>query len=121
MIDAADTAVPPAPDAAQAEAAGALGRMTARSETGNPYDHCFGCGIARHDGLVIIPSLLPGAAGEAGVVATTLTPSAEPSGPDAVNAAPTTWAALACRAGFGRGKRPGQNPALRDRSTVEVN
>ena len=112
VIDAADIAVPPAPDVAQADAAGALGRMTARTETGNPYDHCFGCGIARHDGLVIIPSLLPGAAGEAGVVATTWTPSAELAGPDGIVDAPITWAALDCPAGFAWGARLGQHTPM---------
>jgi len=111
-IAAADIAVPPAPDAAQAEAAGAVGRLTARGERGNPYDHCFGCGIARHDGLHIIPSLLPGAAGEAGVVATTWTPSAELAGADGIVDAPVTWAALDCPAGFAWGARLGQQTPM---------
>ena len=121
VIEAGHIAVPPAPDAAQAEAAGALGRMTARSQTGNPYDHCFGCGIARGDGLQIIPSLLPGAAGEAGVVATTWTPSAELATPDGTLDAPITWAALDCPAGFAWGTRLGQNtPMMTGRMAADI-
>jgi hypothetical protein len=47
--------LPPLPALEQAEAAGAIGRMRARTLSGNPYDHCFGCGIAREDGLRLVP------------------------------------------------------------------
>lgn len=88
--------VPAAPALAQAEAAGALGRLRARSRTGNPYDRCYGCGIARDDGLRIVPFPV----GDDGLVATDWTPDAALAGPDGTLPAPIAWAALDCPAGI---------------------
>lgn len=88
--------VPPAPDPDQAEAAGALAQKAGAQAEDVPYAHCFGCGLARSDGLRIVP----GSVGDDGMVATTWTPpslAADPSGQLSVEA---TWAALDCSAGF---------------------
>jgi len=88
--------VPATPSLEQAEAAGALGRLRARSRTGNPYDRCYGCGIARDDGLRLIPFPV----GDAGLVATDWTPDDALAGPDGTLPAPIAWAALDCPAGI---------------------
>jgi hypothetical protein len=96
MPAALDLAMPPLPSPEQAGTAGAIGRMRAAARTGNPYMHCFGCGIARADGLRILPSEV----GDAGVVAATWTPSATLAAADGVVQVPIVWAALDCPAGF---------------------
>ena len=88
--------VPATPSLEQAETAGALGRLRARSRTGNPYDRCYGCGIGREDGLRIIPFPV----GDDGLVATDWTPGAELADPDGTLCAPIVWAALDCPAGI---------------------
>jgi hypothetical protein len=85
--------VPKAPDADEAEAAGALAQRISAQEMDAPYAHCFGCGIARSDGLRIVA----GPVGDAGIVATSwVAPSfvADASGQLSVEA---IWAALDCR------------------------
>ena len=86
--------VPPSPGLEAAAAAGAIGRLRSAARIGNPYRHCFGCGIERADGL----QLLPGAVGDAGLVATGWTPA-----PDGSLPAPVVWAALDCPAGIAWG------------------
>ncbi len=88
--------VPPAPSLEYAAAAGAIGRMLAHRRTGDPYRRCFGCGIDREDGLLIVPSPV----GEAGVVATDWSPPAALAEPDGTVGAPLAWTALDCPAGF---------------------
>lgn len=100
--------MPRLPSTGEAEAAGALGRMRAASRPGNPYAHCFGCGIARGDGLRIVPSEV----GDAGVVATTWTPGAGLAGPDGLIPGPIVWAALDCPAGFAWQHRLPDAPTL---------
>jgi hypothetical protein len=85
--------VPKAPDPDEAEAAGALAQRISAQEMDAPYAHCFGCGIARSDGLRIVA----GPVGDAGIVATSwVAPSfvADASGQLSVEA---IWAALDCR------------------------
>jgi hypothetical protein len=91
-----DLEVPPAPSLDAAAAAGALGRIRAAGRAGNPYRHCFGCGIERDDGLRLLPSPV----GEHGVVATDWTPDAAFARLDSLLPAPVVWAALDCPAGF---------------------
>jgi hypothetical protein len=88
--------VPPVPDPEEAATAGALGRLRARARTGNPYDRCYGCGIAREDGLRIVPFPV----GDDGLVATDWIPDGTLAGPDGVLPAPIVWAALDCPAGI---------------------
>jgi acyl-coenzyme A thioesterase PaaI-like protein len=87
--------VPKAPDPDEAEAAGALAQKVSAQEANAPYAHCFGCGLARSDGLRIVP----GPVGKDGVVAASWTPRllADAGGQLSVE---TTWAALDCAAGF---------------------
>lgn len=103
---ALDVPAPPALEAAAA--AGAIARMRARTRTGNPYDACFGCGIARDDGLCIVP----GPVGDDGLVATAWTPS--PSLADAAGVLPAeiAWAALDCPAGIAWNHRLPDGPQM---------
>jgi hypothetical protein len=88
--------IPPVPSPEYAAAAGAIGRMRAHGRGGDPYRRCFGCGIDREDGLLIVPSPV----GDEGVVATDWTPQATLAEPDGTLSAPIAWAALDCPAGF---------------------
>ena len=88
--------VPAAPSLDRAVAAGVLGRIRASARTGNPYRHCFGCGIERGDGLRLVPSPV----GDDGLVATDWTPSVEFARVDGLLPAPVVWAALDCPAGI---------------------
>jgi hypothetical protein len=100
--------LPPLPALEQAEAAGAIGRMRARTLSGNPYDHCFGCGIAREDGLRLVPSPV----GEDGVVAAAWTPLAGHALPDGAVSDAIVWAALDCPAGFAWSNRLPEAPPM---------
>lgn len=88
--------VPALPDPDAAAAAGALGRLRARSRSGNPYDRCYGCGIARDDGLRLVPFPV----GDTGLVATDWIPDEALAGPGGALPAPIAWAALDCPAGI---------------------
>jgi hypothetical protein len=90
-----ELAVPKAPDSDEANAAGVMAQKVSVQGANGPYARCFGCGLARSDGLRIVP----GPVGEAGMVATSwIAPSlADASGELSVEA---TWAALDCSAGF---------------------
>jgi hypothetical protein len=92
-----DLQVPKAPDTELAEAAGMRAQQVNAQHGANaPYAHCFGCGIARSDGLRIVP----GPVGDDGIVATTWTPpalAADASGRVTVEA---TWVALDCAGGI---------------------
>jgi hypothetical protein len=90
-----DLDVPKAPDPDQAEAAGALAHKVSAEETNAPYVRCFGCGLARSDGLRI----RPGPVGSDGLVATNWTAPllSDAGGRLSVE---LTWAALDCSAGF---------------------
>jgi hypothetical protein len=87
--------VPKAPDPEAAEAAGAMAQKVGAQETNAPYARCFGCGLARNDGLRIVP----GPVGNEGVVATSWTPPLLAEAGDQVSVE-ATWAALDCSAGF---------------------
>lgn len=71
--------LPALPSVAQAEAAGALGRL---AQAGKPadsaYAHCFVCGFLRGDGLRLAPGPIEGRSD--GLVATTWVPAAELAG-----------------------------------------
>ena len=89
--------VPEAPDPEEAAAAGLLARkITAQVGTSVPYAHCFGCGLARSDGLRIVP----GPVGDDGIVATSWTPALLTAGNGDQLSVETTWTALDCSAGF---------------------
>jgi hypothetical protein len=88
--------VPKAPDPDEAEAAGAMAqKLSAQQGTNGPYAHCFGCGLARSDGLRIVP----GPVGDDGIVATSWTPPLPADANDQLSVE-ATWAALDCSAGF---------------------
>lgn len=109
QAQAFDLDVPPPPSLAQAESAAALGRLTARSRIGDPYDHCFGCGIARADGLRIIPS----AVGDSGLVAADWTPDASLGlTSDGHLPLEIVWAALDCPAGYAWSNRLPDGPQM---------
>ena len=108
--------VPQAPDLDEAEAAGALAQKVSVQGVSGPYARCFGCGLARSDGLRIVP----GPVGRDGMVATSWTPPllADASGQLVVEA---TWAALDCSAGFAWMQRLGAGtPIITARMTAVV-
>jgi hypothetical protein len=112
-----ELAIPPLPALEAAEAAGALGRMRARARTGHPYDRCFGCGIAREDGLRI----LPGPVGDAGVVAAAWTPVVADAGPDGIVHEAIVWVALDCPAGIAwSGRLPDAPPMMTGRIAASI-
>jgi hypothetical protein len=106
--------VPSPPDWEEADAAGALARQAHEGVEG-PYARCFGCGMARSDGL----SIVPGAVGNDGVVATTWTAPAMSRGDEfSVEA---TWAALDCSAGFAWMRQlPPETPIITARMTAII-
>ena len=99
---------PASPGYGAAQSAGALGRMLAGSRDASPYGHCFGCGIARADGLRIIP----GPVGDSGIVASTWTPAAAVAEADGTVGVEVTWAALDCPAGYAWSNRLGNYGAM---------
>jgi hypothetical protein len=108
--------VPQAPDLDEAEAAGALAQELSSQGASGPYARCFGCGLARSDGLRIVP----GPVEQGGMVATRWTPPllADASGQLSVEA---TWAALDCSAGFAWMQRLGTGiPIITARMTAAV-
>lgn len=89
--------VPKAPNPEEAAAAGMLAqKMTAHIGADVPYAHCFGCGLARSDGLRIVP----GPVGEDGIVAASWMPPLLATGNGDQLSVETTWTALDCSAGF---------------------
>jgi hypothetical protein len=89
--------VPEAPNHEEAAAAGMLAqKMSVHLGANVPYAHCFGCGLARSDGLRIVP----GPVGDDGIVATSWTPPLLVAGNDDQLSIETTWTALDCSAGF---------------------
>jgi len=109
--------VPAPPELEAAEAAGAIARMRAGSRIGNPYDHCFGCGIARDDGLRIVP----GPVGDDGLVAAAWTPAASLADATGIVPAEIAWAALDCPAGIAWGLRLPEGPTtMTGRITAEI-
>jgi hypothetical protein len=107
--------VPSPPDWQEAEAAGALARQINLQDPDGPYARCFGCGLARSDGLGIVP----GPVGSDGVVATSWTPP--PSvGRDELSIE-ATWAALDCSAGFAWMRRlPAGTPIITARMAAVI-
>ena len=87
--------VPKAPDPDEAEAAGALAQKVSAQGANGPYARCFGCGLARSDGLRI----LPGPVGD-GIVAASWTPPLLAADAGDQLSIEATWAALDCSAGF---------------------
>lgn len=109
--------VPAVPGVEDAAAAGALGRLRARSRTGNPYDRCYGCGIGRDDGLRLVPFPI----GDTGLVATDWTPDTALAGPDGTLPAPIAWAALDCPAGIAWSHRlPDAPPMMTARIAASI-
>jgi hypothetical protein len=88
--------VPTAPDPDEAEAAGALAQSKSAQEANAPYARCFGCGIARDDGLRIVA----GPVGDDGMVATSWMPPPFAADAGGVLSVEAMWAALDCSAGF---------------------
>jgi hypothetical protein len=101
--------VPKAPDAGEAEAAGARAqKMSAQLGANSLYAHCFGCGFARSDGLRIVP----GPVGNDGMVAAAWTPPASVADAGGQLAVEAMWAALDCSAGIAWFHRLGVETAL---------
>ena len=88
--------VPKAPDPDDAEAAGVRAQKVSQQGGNAPYARCFGCGLARSDGLRIVP----GPVGDDGIVATSWTPPLLPAGNGDQLSVEASWAALDCSAGF---------------------
>jgi hypothetical protein len=108
--------LPTAPDPDEAEMAGVLARKRNVQGTDGPYARCFSCGLARSDGLRIVP----GPVGNEGVVATSWTPPAiaNSKGQLSVEA---TWAALDCSAGLAWMQRLGVGtPIITARMTAVI-
>jgi hypothetical protein len=107
--------VPKAPNPEEADAAGIMAR-SAQSGADMSYAHCFGCGLARSDGLRIVP----GPVGSEGIVATSWTPSSMAGNGDQVSVE-ATWAALDCSAGFAWMPRlPHGTPIVTARMTAVI-
>jgi hypothetical protein len=115
QVASLDVDVPSPPDWQEAEAAGALARRANAQGVEGPYARCFGCGLARSDGL----SIVPGPVGNTGVVATTWTaPTVGSGGEFSVEA---TWAALDCSAGFAWMRQlPPETPIITARMTATI-
>jgi hypothetical protein len=112
-----ELAVPRSPGPDAAAAAGALGRLRARSRSDNPYRRCFGCGIERADGLALLPSPVD----ESGLVATDWHPPASLAGPDGTLAPPVVWTALDCPAGIAWNHRlPPSTAIMTGRITARI-
>ncbi len=110
-------ATPLAPPFDSAEAAGVLGRMRAQGRQNSPYAHCFSCGIAREDGLRIVPAPV----GDAGMVAATWTPGPAVAQPDGEVDVETVWAVLDCPAGVAWSYQlPDAPPMMTVRMTATV-
>ena len=108
--------VPHAPDWEEAEAAGVIAQKTSQQQPNAPYARCFGCGLARSDGLRIVP----GPVGDDGMVATSWTAPllADAGGQLSVEA---TWAALDCSAGIAWMRRlPAGTPIITARMTAVI-
>ena len=109
--------VPAAPSLDAARAAGALARMTAAARN-SPYAHCFGCGVARADGLRIQPGPVDS---PDGVVATDWTPASEFADADGTVSVEAVWTALDCPAGLSWASRlRNAPPMLTARMTARI-
>jgi hypothetical protein len=114
-----ELALPPVPSVDEAEAARLLGRLRARARTDDPYDSCFGCGIARHDGLLIIAGPVPDR--DDGLVATTWVPSPTEADAQGMATVPQIWTALDCPAGYAWHYRlPGAGPIVTGRIAASI-
>jgi hypothetical protein len=87
--------VPKAPDPDEAKAAGVTAQKMSTQAANGPYARCFGCGLARSDGLRIVP----GPIGSEGIVAANWT-APRLAGDGGRLSVEATWAALDCSAGF---------------------
>jgi len=114
-----ELALPALPSADEAEAARLVGRLRAQARTGDPYDRCFGCGIAREDGLRIIPS--PIADRDDGLVATTWVPSLAEADAQGLATVPQVWTVLDCPAGYAWQYRlPDAGPIVTGRMAASI-
>jgi hypothetical protein len=114
-----ELALPALPSVDEAEAARLVGRLRAQSRKDDPYDRCFGCGIARRDGLQIIPSPVGEVA--QGVVATTWLPSPTEADGQGHATLPQVWTALDCPAGYAWQYRlAGAGPIVTGRITASL-
>jgi hypothetical protein len=109
--------VPEAPNPEEAAAAGMLAqKMAVHLGADVPYAHCFGCGLARSDGLRIVP----GPVGDEGIVATSWTPALLAGNGDQLSVE-ATWTALDCSAGFAWMPRlPAGTPIVTARITAVI-
>jgi hypothetical protein len=103
-----DLVVPGAPDFAEAEAAGRKARESNAQETDAPYAHCFGCGLAREDGLRIVPGLV----GNEGMLATSWTPPSSVANSSGEVSVEATWTALDCSGGLAWTRQLGSSTAI---------
>lgn len=82
-----------------------------------PYARCFGCGLARSDGLRIVP----GPVGNDGIVATIWTPKSFGADTGWHLCVEATWAALDCSAGYAWMPRlPAGTPIITARMTAVI-
>jgi hypothetical protein len=101
--------VPMAPNPGEAEEAGVRAQqVSAQRGADSPFAHCFGCGVARDDGLRIVP----GPVGNDGIVATTWTPPPLESDAGGQLSVEATWAALDCSGGLAWVHRLGAGTAI---------
>lgn len=101
--------VPAPPSLDAAAAAGFAARLGARARVAEAaYALCFGCGIARQDGLGIVP----GPVGDQGVVAAAWTPSQDLADATGQVDPEVVWAALDCPAGIAWSHRMNRYPAM---------
>ena len=87
--------VPKAPDPDEAKAAGVTAQRVSTQGANGPYARCFGCGLARSDGLRIVP----GPIGSEGIVAANWR-APRLAGDGGQLSVEETWTALDCSAGF---------------------
>jgi hypothetical protein len=108
--------LPTAPDPDEAEVAGVLARKINPQGTNGRYARCFSCGLARSDGLHIVP----GPVGNDGMVATSWTAPSLANSKEQLSVE-ATWAALDCSAGFAWMQRLGaRTPIITARMTAVI-
>jgi pimeloyl-ACP methyl ester carboxylesterase len=114
-VDDLPAAVPAAPPADVAEAAGVAARLRHQQRgLGDAYAHCFVCGFARPDGLGVIVGPVPDAHGDdsSGLMATTWVPPAALAGAGGQLSTEAVWAALDCPAGMAWSHRLGRSQPI---------
>ncbi len=118
--DTLELDLPALPSLAASVDAGRRGHERALLRSSWPYAKCFGCGVARDDGMCITPSPLEGV-GETGMVAAPWTPTMWLADDEGHVRTEAIWAALDCPAGIAWSYRlPDGSPMVTARMTLRI-